>query len=78
MKSPISTERATFNTATRIADPIGVADVLEGDEIRQINHDTKREDELDEGLDDAIAEEEEDDELEEEDEVEAAAAANRN
>jgi len=78
MKSPISTEQAPFNTATRIADPTGVAGVLEGDEIRQINHDTKQEDGLDEGLDDATAEEEEDDELEEEDEVEAAAAANRN
>jgi len=78
MKSQISTEQAPFNTATRIADPTGVAGVLEGDEIRQINHDTKQEDGLDEGLDDATAEEEEDDELEEEDEVEAAAAANRN
>jgi len=78
MKHPTSPLRASSNTGMRRADSNGVTGVLEGDEIRQINRDTKQEDELDEDLDDTASEEEEDDELEEEDEGEAAAEANRN
>ena len=67
---------STSDSTSRIASPTSVAEVLTGDEIKQINRD-KEEDELDEDLDDIAAEEEQGDELEEEDEVETAAEANR-
>ena len=68
---------STSDSTSRITITTSVAEVLTGDEIKQINRDTKQEDELNEDLDDTAAEEEQDDELEEEDEVESAAEANR-
>ena len=68
---------STSDSTSRITSPTSVAEVLTGDEIKQITRDTKQEDELDEDLDDIAAEEEQDDELEEKDEVETAAEANR-
>ena len=55
----------------------GVAHILEGDKIKQINRDRSAEDALDEAQDDEAAEKQEEDELEEEDEVVRAAEANQ-
>lgn len=73
MKSQMAPLGAKSNLDSGAAGTTGVASVLEGDEIRQINLNTKREDELSEALDDSGAREEED----EEDDVEAAGEAKR-
>jgi N-ethylmaleimide reductase len=68
---------ATLDSDNWPANTPGVVGVLEGEEIRRINLDTKREDPLSKPLNDNIAGEEEDEELEEKDRVKAAAEANR-
>jgi N-ethylmaleimide reductase len=68
---------AKSNTDIHTAETTGVADILEGDKTRQINFDTKREEDFSEALDNDVAREGEDEELEEQDAVEAAAGANR-
>lgn len=78
MRNGIRQFAATGDILDDSGDRSDATSVLDGDQIKHIDCNVNREDNLAHGLDSAAAEEEEDDELEEEDEVRRAAELNRN